>query len=112
MGQLGVDGAICTVDDLSLGGAGVTLPAGASVTGAVELVVLLPDHTVTLQAAVRRLRETARGVELGLEFDTAQVVDIAELALALLSTHVAGLGGRQLPAPHADAAPVELPAAA
>jgi cellulose synthase (UDP-forming) len=107
-----VDGAICTVDDLSLGGAGVTLPAGASVTGAVELVVLLADHTVTLQAAVRRLRETARGVELGLEFDTSQVVDIAELALALLSTDVAGLGGRQLPAPHADAAPVELPAAA
>ena len=107
-----VDGAICTVDDLSLGGAGVTLPAGASVTGAVELVVLLPDHTVTLQAAVRRLRETVRGVELGLEFDTSQVVDIADLALALLSTDVAGLGGRQLPAPRADAAPVELPAAA
>jgi cellulose synthase (UDP-forming) len=107
-----VDGAVCTVDDLSLSGAGVTLPAGAPVSGHVELVVLLPDHTVTLQAAVRRRRETGGGVELGLEFDPAQVVDIADLALALLSTDVAGLGAMQWPAPYADAAPLELHPAA
>ena len=107
-----VDGAVCTIDDLSLGGAGVTLPAGASAAGDVELVVLLPDHTVTLQAAVRRRRDVAAGVELGVEFDPAQVVDIAELALALLSTDVAGLAQTQAPAQDSDAAAADVRRAA
>jgi cellulose synthase/poly-beta-1,6-N-acetylglucosamine synthase-like glycosyltransferase len=107
-----VDGAVCTIDDLSLGGAGVTLPACASAAGDVELVVLLPDHTVTLQAAVRRRRDVAAGVELGVEFDPAQVVDIAELALALLSTDVAGLARVQAPVPDSDAAAADVRRAA
>jgi cellulose synthase/poly-beta-1,6-N-acetylglucosamine synthase-like glycosyltransferase len=104
-----VDGDVCTVGDLSLSGAGVTVPADASVAESVELAILLPDRTVTLQAVVRRRREVAGRVELGLEFDPAQVVDIAELALALLSTDVAGLGETQALAPEVPAA---LPRAA
>jgi hypothetical protein len=84
-----IDGVLGSVEDLSLRGAGVTMSeSGAEIGDTVEFVILLPDHTVTLAAVVRRRREVADGVEVGIEFDTDQVVDIADLALALLSTDV------------------------
>ena len=107
-----VDGVVCTVDDLSLGGAGITMAGDVPAGDGVEFVVLLPDHTVTLQAVVRHRRAVADGIELGIEFDPAQVVDIAELALALLSTDVARLGEAGELAPGAEHAPAELARAA
>jgi cellulose synthase/poly-beta-1,6-N-acetylglucosamine synthase-like glycosyltransferase len=87
-----VDGVVCAVDELSLGGAGVRASeSGARVGDTVELVVLLPDHTVTLDAVVRHRAEAEGDLDLGLEFDADQVVDIADLALALLSTDVEGV---------------------
>jgi cellulose synthase/poly-beta-1,6-N-acetylglucosamine synthase-like glycosyltransferase len=91
-----VAGVACAIDDLSLGGTGVTAAASPAGLGEeVEFVVLLPDHTVTLASTVRRALPTADGgVEIGLEFDPGQTVDIADLALALLATDVASLEHR------------------
>jgi cellulose synthase (UDP-forming) len=103
-----VDGAMCAITDLSLGGTGVTIASSTARVGdAVEFVVLLPDHAVTLAATVRRCEpQAAGGVEIGLEFDSDQAVEIADLALALLATDVAGLRESTPgdPVPLADAA--------
>lgn len=92
-----VDGVLCEIADLSLGGSSVQLPSSAAQVGkTVEFVVLLPDHTVTLAATVRRRTPGDEALELGLEFAPDQAVDVADLALALLSTDVAGLEDAQV----------------
>jgi cellulose synthase/poly-beta-1,6-N-acetylglucosamine synthase-like glycosyltransferase len=91
-----VDGMLCAIDDLSLGGTGVALASSSAQVGdTVEFVVLLPANIVTLASTVRRRTSGREGVELGLEFDSGQAVDIAGLALALLSTDIAGLDEAQ-----------------
>lgn len=92
-----VDGALCEIADLSLGGSSVQLPSSAAQVGkTVEFVVLLPDRAVTLAATVRRRTPGDAALELGLEFEPDQAVDVADLALALLSTDVAGLEDAQV----------------
>lgn len=92
-----VDGVLCEIADLSLGGSSVQLPSSAAQVGkTVEFVVLLPDHTVTLAATVRRRTPGDEALELGLEFAPDQAVDVADLALALPSTDVAGLEDAQV----------------
>jgi cellulose synthase (UDP-forming) len=92
-----VDGVLCEIADLSLGGSSVQLPSSAAQVGkTVEFVVLLPDHTVTLAATVRRRTPGDEALELGLEFAPDQAVDVADLALALLATDVAGLEDAQV----------------
>jgi hypothetical protein len=105
-----VDGMLCAIDDLSLGGTGVALASSSAQVGdTVEFVVLLPANIVTLASTVRRRTSGREGVELGLEFDSGQAVDIAGLALALLSTDVAGLDEAQVYEP---VMPAELDRAA
>ena len=105
-----VDGVLCEIADLSLGGSSVQLPSSAAEVGkTVEFVVLLPDRTVTLAATVRRRTPGDEALELGLEFAPDQAVDVADLALALLSTDVAGLEDAQVYEP---VVPAELDQAA
>ena len=87
-----IDGLPCAMLDLSLAGARVMVEdTGPAIGDEVRFTVELPQDTVELRAIVRRRPSDEPGRrELGLEFAPRQRAARARLAVALLSTELAG----------------------
>jgi cellulose synthase/poly-beta-1,6-N-acetylglucosamine synthase-like glycosyltransferase len=96
-----LDGVEGRIVDLSLTGARVELPAGASIAPLSRLLVELPDgDPVELEAEVRSMWPAAPGrTYAGLEFTAGQILPRARLALALFGARARTGRGASDPQP-------------